>query len=843
MSIYDVSGKLVATATSSVDGTYATGPLGAGPYLVGFAAPGYEAQFFRDRSSLGTADQVSVDPASPTSGIDAALVALSGITGTVTDGRTHQSIQGVEVTVYDASGTPVPSAVTAVDGSYTVAGLPPGAYRVGFDASGYQPQFYSGKTSLARGDPVTVNSGFTINGIDASLAPSLGSITGRATDASTGRPIRNIEVTVYDSQNTAVNTSCTAASGKYTVAGLIAGTYRVGFNDDCGATGHLPQFYSGKSSLATADPVAVGAGSATTGIDAGVQLAPHGQPPVNTAAPTLTGPSTLGQRLLATVGAWAGTHPLLYGYQWQRCTQTCVDIPGASDVSYTARPIDLGARLRVVVSAANAGGNALATSAQAAPVAPTLGQIKAQLLSEIVPAGKQITAATLLRNGGYAYTLSSLSAGRLVISWYTATAGQSSARVDTPPALLASGEGTFTGAGTANIMTTLTGTGKVLLQLVKQPTLEVEMTFTDSGGRSVTATQTFALPLPPPPIIPRAIEEFGASVNRLFNDRGYTTAQIAAQLQALRNTGATVARADALWEWAEPDRPVADVHRYDWSFDDQIAGALAAHGLQWLPIIDYAPPWAAADPGQLHSPPASPDDYAAYAAALAARYGVGGSFWRLHPELKAEPVRTYEIWNEPDTRGFWFPSPDPAGYASIYGAAHDAIKSYDPSAQVIIGGLVLAERFLPEMLRAQPTLRGSIDGVGIHPYASTPSAVLGRVQAARSALSSEGLSRIPLYVTEFGWATQPVGAPHWVSESDRPDYITQTLSELGHVNCYVAATLIYTWVTPERNSGSADDWYGIFGPDGLSTPDTAAFVAGLRAAALPEPAVELCGNR
>ena len=91
---------------------------------------------------------------------------------------------------------------------------------------------------------------------------------------------------------------------------------------------------------------------------------------------------------------------------------------------------------------------------------------------------------------------------------------------------------------------------------------------------------------------------------------------------------------------AEPTAPVDGVHHYDWSFDDSIAGALAAHGLQWLPIIDYS-----AAVGRSRSPAAttrrrsSAADYAAYAGALAARYGAGGSFWRAHPELPARPGR------------------------------------------------------------------------------------------------------------------------------------------------------------------------------------------------------------
>ncbi|MGZ4294246.1 MAG: hypothetical protein ACXVRM_08395, partial [Solirubrobacteraceae bacterium] len=57
----------------------------------------------------------------------------------------------------------------------------------------------------------------------------------------------------------------------------------------------------------------------------------------------------------------------------------------------------------------------------------------------------------------------------------------------------------------------------------------------------------------------------------------------------------------------------------------------------------------------------------------------------------------------------------------------------------------------------------------------------------------------------------------------------------GHLRCGLAATLLYTWVTPERDPGDAQDWYGIASPTdpAAGTADTAAFVAGLRAATQP----------
>lgn len=343
-----------------------------------------------------------------------------------------------------------------------------------------------------------------------------------------------------------------------------------------------------------------------------------------------------------------------------------------------------------------------------------------------------------------------------------------------------------------------------------------------------------------PPAQPAPVgEQFGVNVNRLFNDRTYTVAQIDGQLQALARTGARLARSDALWEAAEPTPPVNGVHRYQWAFDDEIAGALAGHGLKWLPIIDYSAPWAQSIPGQDHSPPWVPADYAAYAAALAARFGPRGSFWLAHPGLTPEPVQTYEIWNEPDNGQFWAPAPDPSRYAELYRQARNAITTVDPNARVIVGGLTMPTTFLPAMLGADPQLLGHIDGVAVHPYGG-PAVVLDKLRADRAALVSLGLAAVPMYVTEFGWTTQPPGALNYVPAARRPAYITRTLAALGHLDCGIAASLLYTWVTPARDVSNSQDWYGINLPTGAGTPDTTAFTVGLQQAIEPAPPIRLC---
>ena len=341
-----------------------------------------------------------------------------------------------------------------------------------------------------------------------------------------------------------------------------------------------------------------------------------------------------------------------------------------------------------------------------------------------------------------------------------------------------------------------------------------------------------ALPAPPG-------ERFGASVNLLFNMPGVAAQLIDRQLTALRASGATLARSDALWEATEPVAPSGAVHHYTWAFDDHVAGTLAAHHLQWLPILDYSAPWAQSIPGQDHSPPRSDADYATYAAAFAARYGSGGRFWRSHPQLVAEPVSTYEIWNEPDNGEFWTPRGDPAAYGDLYAAARSAIDGVDPSARVLIGGLTIPGLFLPALLTDRPALRGHIDGVAVHPY-GPPATVLGKLAADRATLTSLGMGSVALYATEFGWTIQPPGALNYAPATLRPQYILQTLAELGQRECGLAAAVLYTWYSPRENPADSSQWYGINDP-GNGSPDTAAFAAGVHEGARTDVASRPCG--
>jgi hypothetical protein len=90
--------------------------------------------------------------------------------------------------------------------------------------------------------------------------------------------------------------------------------------------------------------------------------------PVNTALPTIAGTAQLGTVLMANVGTWLN-RPTAYRLQWQRAVGAAwADIAGATWSSYVPSSADVGAALRVVVTAANEDGSAIIASAPTAAV-------------------------------------------------------------------------------------------------------------------------------------------------------------------------------------------------------------------------------------------------------------------------------------------------------------------------------------------------------------------------------------------------------------------------------------------------------------------------------------------
>jgi hypothetical protein len=105
--------------------------------------------------------------------------------------------------------------------------------------------------------------------------------------------------------------------------------------------------------------------------------------PVNTEKPLVTGEPRVGLMLTVGTGVWAAKPPISYTFQWQSCDaslSSCANIAGATRPDYFPLALDVGSRLRAVVTATNPGG------AMTALAEPTV-QVRARLVQRrcVVP--------------------------------------------------------------------------------------------------------------------------------------------------------------------------------------------------------------------------------------------------------------------------------------------------------------------------------------------------------------------------------------------------------------------------------------------------------------------------
>jgi hypothetical protein len=115
-------------------------------------------------------------------------------------------------------------------------------------------------------DPVAVSAGKRTSHVDANL-PTGAEITGVVTD-DRGEPVPGICVW----QNGNYRAAVTGKDGSYSIRGLAAGRYVIGFVGGCGDRGsHAPQFFPGLSNPAEAALFSVASGQVKSGVDARLQ--------------------------------------------------------------------------------------------------------------------------------------------------------------------------------------------------------------------------------------------------------------------------------------------------------------------------------------------------------------------------------------------------------------------------------------------------------------------------------------------------------------------------------------------------------------------------------------------
>jgi hypothetical protein len=234
----------------------------------------------------------------------------------------------------------------------------------------------------------------------------------------------------------------------------------------------------------------------------------------------------------------------------------------------------------------------------------------------------------------------------------------------------------------------------------------------------------------------------------------------------MRAGGIESVRYPVIWDTIQPSpRPA-----FNWLGLDEEVATTAREGLTVLPFLYGTPHWAAGRPTTL--PVANSRQRRAWVTflrAAVARYGGQGSFWREHGPgsgdyVPRHPIRMWQIWNEENFFYFALPT-SPGRYASLLKLSHRAIASADPRAKVLAGGLfgnprprpprgMKATEFLRRLYRVHG-VRAAFDGVALHPYVPNIPRLKQEVLALRRVIVDAHDRRTGLYLTEFGWGSQP----------------------------------------------------------------------------------------
>ncbi|HVD86829.1 MAG TPA: glycosyl hydrolase [Solirubrobacterales bacterium] len=253
------------------------------------------------------------------------------------------------------------------------------------------------------------------------------------------------------------------------------------------------------------------------------------------------------------------------------------------------------------------------------------------------------------------------------------------------------------------------------------------------------------------------------------------------QFQRLGAGGIESVRLPFGWSSLQPTRGA----EIDWSGIDNQVEAASKAGIKILPFLSGAPEWAVPSAtvpqtGGLEAPAHLPvsgagrSGWIAFLTAAVARYGPNGSFWSEHPAVPKRPLRTWQIWNEPNFK-YFVAKPNPAEYGKLVKISYNALKTADPGAQIVLAGLFArpkgsrngrtgkhkslnwyASDFVSAMYRGTPGVKSKFNGGALHPYTYFAKELPEVIEEFRNVFVKNHDPGKSLWITELGWSS---GAP------------------------------------------------------------------------------------
>jgi hypothetical protein len=321
------------------------------------------------------------------------------------------------------------------------------------------------------------------------------------------------------------------------------------------------------------------------------------------------------------------------------------------------------------------------------------------------------------------------------------------------------------------------------------------------------------------------------------------------QLERLRTGGADSIRVAFDWGAVQPTRGGP----FNWSGADALVANTSAKGLAVLPFLYGGPRWAvpmtrvpggggSTAPARLPVRGAAGAGWRQFVREAVRRYGPTGSFWVENPSVPRRPIRTWQIWNEPNFK-YFLARPNPAEYGRLVMQTHAAARPVDRGVRLVLGGLFarpaeatrnfrpprafFATDFLRRMYRSTPGIRHRFEGVALHPYSARFQHLAPQIEEVREVLAQNRDRGKGMWITELGWSSkQPTrGNSFAKGRAGQARELRGAFKVLRRNQARWRLRQVY-WFSVDDLPGSCNfcDGSGLFGPGFKPKPSWRAFV-------------------
>ena len=331
-----------------------------------------------------------------------------------------------------------------------------------------------------------------------------------------------------------------------------------------------------------------------------------------------------------------------------------------------------------------------------------------------------------------------------------------------------------------------------------------------TGGPATTPVP--GLPTPPPGSVPsKAAPQFMPvslfGMNLYLTGLERSTAESSTLGALAAQAGVKWSREELAWANIEPTTK----GQFNWGPYDSRLAYDTNNGINVVGMLLTTPRWASSNPGApdyFWYEPSNYNDYYDFVRAAVNR-------WKSQ-------IHVWEIWNEPNHAATWNcvnSCNHAADYAALLQGAYAAVKSVDPNARVLIGGLYVHDTgnegmaFLDQVVSASG---GAIhfDGLSIHTYmpdrvpeSMRPDSVVQnfqyRLNMANDWITAHGGLPAEIWVTEDGRSTC-TGCPYAWSEEEQ----ASMLARMYGIAAASPRVVQFDWFQFEDKFNNPADLYG-----------------------------------